>query len=53
MTTLTAAIDLLQLPARRGAGSSVLQLIKAFIGLAMIIVLPTVMIYWARKRFRP
>jgi hypothetical protein len=29
------------------------QTIKAFIGLAVIIVLPTAMIWWARKRFRP
>ena len=29
------------------------QTIKAFLGLAVIIVLPTAMFYWARKRFRP
>ncbi len=52
MTTVNAALVLFQ-TAHRSAGGQVLQLIKAFIGLAMIIVLPTVMIYWARKRWRP
>ena len=29
------------------------QTIKAFVGLAVIIVLPSAMVWWARKRFRP
>ena len=29
------------------------QTIKAFLGLAVIIVLPTAMVWWARKNYRP
>ena len=29
------------------------QTIKAFVGLAVIVVLPVGMVWWARKRFRP
>ena len=29
------------------------QTIKAFLGLVVIIVLPTAAVWWARKRYRP
>ena len=51
--TLSNVLALLQITARRSSGGQVLQVIKAFIGLAMIIIVPTVAIYWARKRWRP
>lgn len=38
---------------RRSPTGQVMQLIKAFSGLGAIIVVPVVLIYWARKKYRP
>ena len=56
MLALTAPISLVQeivhrLPA--SPSSRAFQMIKAFMGLAAIIVIPTIMIAWARKNYRP
>jgi hypothetical protein len=34
-------------------GSRVQQTMKAFVGLGVMIVLPTVLVWWARKKYRP
>ena len=56
MLALTPAISLVQeivhrIPATPTARA--FQMVKAFMGLAVIIVIPTVMIAWARKNYRP
>jgi len=40
-------------PSRVGAISKTRQLVTAMIGLAFIIALPVVLIYYARRRWRP
>ena len=37
----------------QGAGSRLQQMMKAFIGLGVMVVVPTVMVWWARKNYRP
>ncbi|HKR08294.1 MAG TPA: hypothetical protein VJS39_03815 [Gemmatimonadaceae bacterium] len=56
MAALTSAITLAQeivhrIPATPGA--RVFQMVKAFMALAAIIVIPTIMVAWARKNYRP
>ena len=53
MAALTSAISLVQEIAHRTPGSRVFQMVKAFMGLAAIIVIPTIMVAWARKNYRP
>ena len=43
-----ALIEQMQQPVARAQ-----QTFKAFVGLAVIIVLPTAMVWWARKKYRP
>jgi len=50
--TIRAAVGLIE-QARRSPTGQMMQLIKAFIGLAAIVVVPVVLIYWARKKYRP
>ena len=52
VATIRNAIDLVE-QARRNPTGQVMQLIKAFIGLALIVVVPAILVYWARKRWRP
>ena len=52
VATIRAAIALVE-QARRTPTGQAFQVIKAFIGLAAIIVLPVMLVYWARKRWRP
>ena len=35
------------------SGSRVQQTMKAFVGLGVMIILPTVLVWWARKNYRP
>jgi hypothetical protein len=46
-----AAATLEQL--RKSPVSQVRQLTTAFVGLAVIVTLPAILVYWARKRWRP
>lgn len=50
--TIRSAVALVE-QARRSPTGQMMQLIKAFIGLAAIIVVPVVLVYWARKKYRP
>jgi len=50
--TFSASTALVE-QARKTPTGQAFQLIKAFIGLALIIVLPVILVYWARKRWRP
>ncbi|HEX6628288.1 MAG TPA: hypothetical protein VF105_10045 [Gemmatimonadaceae bacterium] len=52
VATIRAAIALVE-QVRRSPTGQMMRLIKAFIGLAAIIVVPVVLIYWARKKYRP
>lgn len=47
-----AALALLERVQQNPTGR-VQQTIKAFVGLGVMIVVPTVMMWWARKRYRP
>ena len=56
MAALTSTITVIQeivhrLPAT--PSSRAFQMVKAFMGLAAIIVIPTIMVAWARKNYRP
>lgn len=56
MAALTSTATLLQeivhrLPAT--PRSRAFQMVKAFMGLAAIIVIPSIMVAWARKNYRP
>ena len=56
MAALASTITLVQeivhrIP--RTPGSRAFQMVKAFMGLGAIIVIPTIMIAWARKNYRP
>ena len=53
MVALTSATALVQEIAHRNPTGRAFQMIKAFIGLATILILPTIMVVWARKRYRP
>jgi hypothetical protein len=56
VAALTSAISLIQEIVHRlpvSPGARAFQMVKAFIGLGAIIVIPTVMIAWARKNYRP
>jgi hypothetical protein len=52
VATIRAATALVE-QARRNPTGQVFQVVKAFIGLAAIIVVPVILVYWARKRWRP
>ena len=53
MVALSSAIALVQEVVHRTPGARAFQMVKAFMGLAAIIVIPTIMIAWARKNYRP
>ena len=53
MVSLHSALLALTEQMQQHPVARVQQTIKAFVGLAVIIVLPAAMIWWARKRFRP
>lgn len=53
MHHLIVAATALVAQARRSPTGQMMQLVKAFIGLAAIIVVPVVLVYWARKKYRP
>ena len=48
----SAALALIERLAQNPTGR-VQQMFKAFAGLGIMIVVPTVMVWWARKRYRP
>ena len=51
---LLRAIDALQsVPARVGPGGKSRQLVTATVGLVLIVVLPAIAVYYARRRWRP
>ncbi|HJP87282.1 MAG TPA: hypothetical protein VJ852_14920 [Gemmatimonadaceae bacterium] len=52
MNLLFSALALLD-QVHPSPGSRVQQTMKAFIGLGVMIIIPTVMIWWARKNYRP
>jgi len=47
-----AALTLLA-QVHQAPGARLQQMMKAFIGLGVMIVVPTVMVWWARKNYRP
>jgi hypothetical protein len=49
---ITAALAALE-QVRRSPLTQTRQLTTAFVGLVVMIALPAVLVYWARKRFRP
>ena len=53
VNTLTAAAIAILEQVRRNPVSQTRQVISAFVGLGAIIAVPAVLVYWARKRFRP
>jgi hypothetical protein len=53
VVALTSATTLVQEIVHRNPAGRAFQMIKAIIGLATIVILPTVMIAWARKNYRP
>ncbi|HET9635672.1 MAG TPA: hypothetical protein VFP26_07030 [Gemmatimonadaceae bacterium] len=53
MASLHSAVLALIEQMQRNPVGRAQQTFKAFVGLAVIIVLPTAMVWWARKRFRP
>ena len=46
-----AVATLQQLP--RNPASQTRQVMTMFVGLGVIVALPAILVYWARKRFRP
>lgn len=52
VTTLAGAVALVE-QVRRNPVGQVRQLITAFVGLGVIVVVPALLVYWARKRWRP
>lgn len=53
MSSLSAAALALLEQVRPTPVGRAQQMFKAFVGLAVIIVLPAVMVWWARKKYRP
>ena len=51
-TLIAAAIATLE-QMRSNPVTQTRQLISAFVGLGVIVAVPAVLVYWARKRFRP
>jgi hypothetical protein len=51
--TLNAAAIAMLEQMRRNPVSQTRQLTSAFLGLGLIVALPAILVYWARKRFRP
>jgi hypothetical protein len=53
VNTLNAAAMTILEQMRRNPITQTRQVISAFVGLGVIVALPAVLVYWARKRFRP
>lgn len=53
MATLHSVALALMEQVRRNPVPRAQQTFKAFAGLAVMIVLPTLLVWWARKRYRP
>ena len=53
MPRLTLAALALLAQVHPTAGSRVQQTMKAFVGLGVMIILPMVLVWWARKKYRP